>query len=130
MAGRPTKYNKDILVKALEYTNTGYEEEEPFPTIAGLALALNIARDTVYDWAKQDDKGDFSDIVEDLMAKQEIKLLSGGIRGNFNASITKLALTKHNYSDKQEQNMSGAIGVVDLSGKTDEELRAIVSGKG
>ena len=107
-AGRPTKYNKAILEKANKYVLDGYVENEPVPTIAGLALHLNIARDTVYDWSSQDEKGDFSDIVEDLMSKQEMKLLAGGILGDFNASITKLALTKHNYSDKQE--MTGKDG--------------------
>lgn len=105
--GRPTKYNKEILEKAIAYLDGGYEALEPVPTIAGLSLQLNIARETVYDWAKQDEKGDFSDIVSNLMAKQEMGLMAGGIRGEFNASITKLALTKHGYSDKQEMTGKG-----------------------
>jgi len=112
---RPTKYNDKILEKANTYLTTYNNKEdpldnEPVPTIAGLSLALGIARETVYDWAKQDEKGKFSDIVSDLMAKQEMRLMSGGVTGEFNASITKLALTKHGYSDKQDQQVTGANG--------------------
>ena len=106
--GRPTKYNQAILDKAKDYVAIGYELEEPVPTIAGLSLWLNIARDTVYDWADQEDKAEFSYIVKRLMAKQEMKLSAGGIKGDFNASITKLLLTKHGYSDKKE--LTGADG--------------------
>lgn len=110
---RPTKYTPAIVEKANEYLlnyNKGTDDNyEPIPTIAGLSLALGIARDTVYDWAAQDEKGKFSDIVSDLMAKQEMRLMAGGIMGEFNASITKLALTKHGYSDKQDTNVSGQL---------------------
>ena len=103
---RPTKYNKAILDDANTYLETYNKRKdddyEPIPTIAGLAIHLKIARDTVYDWVKQDKKGEFSDIVDDLLARQEMKLITGGIMGEFNASITKLALTKHGYTDKKE----------------------------
>jgi len=109
--GRPTRYNKSILEKANSYISGEYEKEEVIPTIAGLSLHLDISRDTVYDWSSQDDKREFSDIVSKLMAWQEVKLTNGGITGNFNASITKLMLTKHGYTDKQEQNVVSDISI-------------------
>ena len=105
---RPTKYNEEIIERAKDYVAMGYEEEEPVPTIAGLSLWLNISRETVYAWSDEEDKVQFSDIVSRLMAKQEMKLSAGGIRGDFNANITKLMLTKHGYSDKRE--LTGADG--------------------
>ena len=104
-AGRPTKYDP---VKTLEATREYIEKyqtlgnEEVIPTIAGLSVHLKISRETIYDWAKDEKKERFSDIIGELMAKQELALMSGGLGGNFNPTITKLALTKHNYSDKQE----------------------------
>jgi hypothetical protein len=41
------------------------------------------------------------------MKLQESKLLNEGLKGNFNATITKLILTKHGYSDRIEQELSG-----------------------
>ena len=37
-----------------------------------------------------------------MAALQERKLLSNGLTNEFNASITKLLLTKHGYTDKVE----------------------------
>ena len=122
-AGRPTLYSDEILVKTQEYLDGGYKGElidpddlklgydgEPYPSIAGLSLYLDITRETVYDWAKQEEKAAFSDIVKKLMATQEVELFKGGITGRFNSSITKLALTKHNYSDKSDNVHSGPEG--------------------
>jgi len=109
--GRPTKYSKETLEIANTYVNGGYEEEEVIPTIPGLALAIGIARSTVYEWAKEGDKEEFSDIVEDLLARQEMKLVKGGLTGEFNSNITKLNLTKHGYSDKQEIDAKGGFTI-------------------
>jgi len=106
---RPTKYNKDILSKAKDYL-THYKEFEPVPTVAGLAVYLEVSRETVYAWAGEDDKKEFSDIYERLMTGQEFKLTSGGLKGELNPTITKLMLTKHNYSDKTESTLQGPGG--------------------
>lgn len=105
-AGRPTKYNDEILFKAREYLD-GFvkvkkDADEVIPTIAGLSIFLKIDRTTVYDWADQDDKKEFSNIVKELMAKQELTLMNKGLTGAFNPNITKLALTKHGYRDKAD----------------------------
>jgi len=104
--GRPTKYDDDILVKAREYVdsfvNVKKDADEVIPTIAGLSIVLKIDRTTVYDWADQDDKKEFSNIVRELMAKQELTLMNKGLSGAFNPNITKLALTKHGYRDKAD----------------------------
>lgn len=123
--GRPTIYNDEILAKAREYVENFMPlPESPIPMICDLALHLKVNRDTIYDWASQPGKEEFSDIVEDLMAKQEKYLFAGGLTNKFNASITKLALTKHGYTDKTETK--------DLSNKaledyTDEELDAFIA---
>ena len=123
---RPTKYNDDILVKSLEYIQTYKDiDGQVIPTIAGLSLFLCISRDTVYDWADQPEKEAFSDIVSDLMASQELKLMNSGLNGDFNPSITKLALTKHNYTDKVENDNLHSF---DFSNLTDQQLKDIANG--
>jgi hypothetical protein len=44
------------------------------------------------------------------MAKQERELLNGSLKGDYNATISKLMLTKHGYSDKVESEISGPGG--------------------
>jgi hypothetical protein len=98
--GRPKELSKATLVKAAEYLNGGFSVDELVPTIAGLSLYIDCHRSTIYDWSKENQE--FSDITIKIMAKQERGLLKGGLAGSYNASISKLMLTKHGYSDKQE----------------------------
>jgi hypothetical protein len=106
--GRPTKLTQEVIAKAKEYVNGGYMADELVPTIAGLADYIDIRKSTVYEWAKEN--SDFSDFLEAIMRKQEKGLLKGGMTGDYNSTITKLMLTKHGYSDKQETELSGPGG--------------------
>ncbi len=104
--GRPTKYNPDIVAKAAEYIDQFEpDSDNPLigvtPTLAGLILYIDIDYSTLYVWENDEDKQDFSKIVKKLRVKQEQYLLSGGLTGGFNASITKLMLVKHGYRDAQ-----------------------------
>jgi hypothetical protein len=106
--GRPKELNDAVIAKAEEYVNGGYLNDELVPTIVGLALYIDKRRQTIYEWAKENPK--FSDIVGKVLEKQERGLLKGGLQGDYNASISKLMLTKHGYSDKVENEISGPGG--------------------
>lgn len=101
---RPTKYTKALLEKAEDYLNT-YETtyEHAIPSIAGLAVALDVRRETLHVWAKEEGKEAFSNILGKLLEKQEQVLISKGLKNEFNSNIVKLALGKHGYSDKTQQ---------------------------
>lgn len=101
--GRKSEYSNEILVKAETYLTNHEAEGDLVPSVGGLAVYLNKARSTIYSWAKNDDKKAFSDLLEILLAKQEKLLLNGGLSGDFNASITKLMLSKHDYSEKKNE---------------------------
>ena len=105
-AGRPTEYTAEILAKARAYLDLGYAEDERIPSVAGLSRFLEIARSTIYDWASQEDKKEFSDILEQILAKQEYTLLNKGITGEFNSTITKLVLAKQGYKESSEQDIT------------------------
>lgn len=84
------------------------------PSVAGLAVYLGVARQTVRDWANQGEQEDaedlyveFSTIVETVLAEQELRLSSKGVSGEYNSVISKLLLTKHGYSDKQDITSGG-----------------------
>ena len=105
---RPTKYNKAILEKANEYIETYKELGHMIPSVEGLCIHIGIARSTVYKWAEEKDKKDFSDTLEQINEYQKFDLLNGGLSGQFNSNITKLALGNHGLSDKRE--LTGADG--------------------
>jgi hypothetical protein len=102
-AGRPTDYTPKLLKAAWDYVEN--HEDDLVPSVAGLCDRININRSTAYEWAKDKDK-EFSNILEAVSRKQEQKLLKNGLDGTFNPTITKLMLTKHGYSDKQETDLT------------------------
>ena len=97
--GRPSKLNDEVMARALYYIENHQDFGDVVPTIEGLAYELHVSRSTLYKWADEHDG--FSYIFERLKAAQARKLLSGGLSSELNATITKLMLTKHDYSDKQ-----------------------------
>lgn len=103
-AGRPTDYTPELIEKAREYL-TVYDG---LPNLAGLSLYIGVARSTVHKW--RGEKAEFSDICDELMAKQEQTLINNGLNGEFNPTITKLILTKHGYSDKVDSTHAGPEG--------------------
>jgi len=94
---RPQEYNQTIIDKAQDYLA---DPQGTVHSLEGLALYLGIHRSTIYDWKDKHDE--FSDIVEKVLQHQAKKLQDKGLTGEFNSSITKLLLTKHGYSDKQD----------------------------
>lgn len=102
---RLTDYNPEMLEKAKQYAADAYsacvgKESTACPSVAELALFLGVSRSTVYLWAKDHDE--FSDILEKILAAQELQLVGNGLSGKYNSTIAKLMLTKHGYVDKAE----------------------------
>jgi len=103
ITGRPSKYSDEILDQIDKYMDDYESYGHAIPSVAGLSIVLNISRTCLYDWASQPEKADFSYMLDKLNAKQEQILVSNGLKGDFNAAITKLVLGKHGYADKVEQ---------------------------
>lgn len=132
LGGRPIILNETVLAKCEIYLN-GCEDEEyqltksagdknisyenkikvKLPTIEGLALSINVHKETIFEWEKRDlqtleteELKDifqrFSDFLSRLRNKQAERLLNNGLSGDYNPVIAKLILTKHGYRDSQE----------------------------
>ena len=111
ITGRPTKLTDALIEKAAKYATNDYMlQGEVIPTIEGLAVFLNVSRKTLYNWKAENEE--FLHILDDLMARQAKELLSNGLRGDFNPTITKLILTKHGYSDRVEQDVTSSDGAL------------------
>lgn len=122
--GHVTTYSKEYKDRALEYIEKCKDEIEEFhktrgttsdsyerivkvklPSVSGLAVYLKVARSTVYKWA--DDIQEFSDILEELLALQEERLLDSGLSGDYNPTIVKLVLSKHGYREGIDHSTNG-----------------------
>ena len=108
---RPSSYSQEIVELAEEYLSYFFNKDEQpehfeqaVPTIVGLCSHINRGTTTVYNWANDDDpkKAAFRDILDKVLEIQHLKLVNGGLMGFLNPVITKMMLTKHGYSDKQE----------------------------
>ena len=116
-SGRHTSWTQEYSDKAEEYLEAFINPEpidpnEPynpasqvFPSVAGMAVALNIGRSTLYGWELIEETG-FHGILRRTVTLQESYLLNNGLNGKFNSNITKLALGKHGYKD--ETGLTGA----------------------
>jgi len=101
--GRPTTYGAEVIEKAVDYAeNFDTKYGDAIPTVVGLCGVIERAKTTVYRWCQEDDKQEFRDIVRAIEEIQEKTLINGSIRNEFNATISKLLLTKHGYTDKAE----------------------------
>lgn len=103
-AGRPTKLTPLAIEKAKSYVENF---DTPVPTIEGLALALDVSRDTINEWYRNNANQQFSDCVNKLYAKQGHILINGTLEGKYNAMIAKLLLSsRHNYVEKKEEKLT------------------------
>lgn len=104
-AGRPTLLTDDLKQQAREYLERdGSFASQLIVTIEGLALDLHCNRDSLYKWEKEDEE--FSDILEELRQLQAHRLLQYGLKNMYNPTITKLMLSKHDYIEKKQEDIT------------------------
>lgn len=145
--GRPTTYSEEMLTKSREYIElcqddeiereskqggTVYKLKAKLPTKGGLARHLGVSRDTLYEWSKH--HTDFSDIMEELGAEQEDRLINNGLSGDYNPTIAKVLLTKHGYREGIEQSGVGGKDLIpedtDKIKQLTAQLNALHGGRG
>jgi len=100
--GAPTKYNDETLEKTKDYVINYKDLGDSIPSLAGLAYQLEITKETVIQWMKDENKDEFSYHASKIATNQERALINGGLNGEYNPSIAKLLLHAHGHSDKSE----------------------------
>ena len=129
--GRPRKYTIEHLSIAQDYlVNYQLVYGHVIPSIAGLALLLDLDKESVTNWRDETlENGSkaypqFSRAVRNLTLAQEQALLKGGLNNAFNSSITKLVMSsKHDYADKKEVTATQTIDQRISQGATDLDDR-------
>lgn len=141
--GRPTKYDGEKTIERVQaYLDACHDEETEFhatrgeksdtyqrlvrvriPTIEGLALALDLHKDTLYQWKSE--YPDFSDVIDKAMKIQANRLMENGLNGTYNPTIAKVLLAKHGYRDGIE--MTGANGgAIEIDDKTKDKKDSLI----
>jgi hypothetical protein len=114
--GRPSKLTVELLTKARQYVEDADNMSSTtlLPTKERLARILGIDRDTLKEWAKEND--DFSAICKDLDVIQADKLVQNGLVGRYTPAITAIMLSKHGYvrQEQVDNNIQMVQPIIDL----------------
>lgn len=106
--GRPIEYNyielkpfiEEYFIESCdidEDKENNIKKKVNIPSIEGLCLKLNIAKDTLYRWEKEYEE--FSYDIDRVRKEQAKRLLNKGLSGEYNPTIAKVLLTKHGYRE-------------------------------
>jgi hypothetical protein len=120
-AGRPTLYSEEKLVLAKEYlqkckgmlvVSEGFDPPKQIkidvPSISALAAELEVARETIWDWCKDEDKKEFSNTINAIFALQEASLVENGLIGKFNPTMSIFLLkSNHGYIETEKRILAG-----------------------
>jgi len=98
--GRPTKYSKALQERADKYIFEYIGLGDVIPSRAGLCCYLGVSKRVSYAWELI--HPEFMHTLEKIEAEQERTTVNRGLDGTFNSAITKLVLSNHGYSDKQD----------------------------
>ena len=104
--GRKSTLTQEVVDRANAYLIYDFQNVGDLVTSAvGLAQYLGVTKGMLYQWADMDTKlgRDFKDTLRACVEKQEKMLISGGLGGAYNATITKLMMANHGYHEKQQQ---------------------------
>lgn len=108
---RPTKYDPKMVNEVYKYANGGYIAcNDAIPSRAGLACELQVSLNSLKNWERE--YPEFLSALAHLDAMQHRTTLSGGIRGDMNATICKLVLANHGYSEKQQTDHTSSDGTM------------------
>lgn len=107
--GRPTEYRPEYCEQMLDFFDRDYTQKKhgkteacDFPSVAGFARKLKVAKSTLYEWAKHHDE--FSNVLKQCKDIQEDILISNALKGSYSAPFTQFLLKNtHGFKDKVEQ---------------------------
>jgi len=108
-AGRPTKYNDDMLAQAQQYLQYCIDVPSAVPYGEELAIKLGIDDETILEWAKI--HPEFSATVKGVKRLQRQRLQGLGLHNRVNPTMAIFLLkANHGFVDIQRQEVTGKDG--------------------
>lgn len=108
--GRPTKLTPEIFESTQEYFESCKDHDDnktpsELPTTAGLAVWLHVSQKTIFNWAEGNEE--FLQLLGDLNAEQEKRLINKGLLGEYNSNLAKFILSaRHEYREKTDTDIT------------------------
>jgi hypothetical protein len=117
--GRPSKYDPKYIKQAIEFfdkppgewVDIGTEDKPkmvwqatPFPTKAGFAVHIGIAKQTLFNWAKEYE--DFGEVFDRLVDYQEAILVPNALQGGYNPAVS-IFMSKNLFGFKDKIEHTG-----------------------
>jgi hypothetical protein len=111
---RPTKLNKKVMELARlyveEFCPKHLEAVDELPSIESFAWYIDVSRSSIYSWQsdyKSAEKPtplqiEFLDILDRIETFQGRILINHGLKGIYNAPLSKMMLSHHGYREKTE----------------------------
>lgn len=101
--GRPTTFREEYISELYEYANGGWVEfNDVMPTLERFCHQRGLHAAQMRQWAAKNDE--LATSLNTLKQAQLISLANGALRGELNASISKLFLSaNHGVNEKSEQ---------------------------
>jgi hypothetical protein len=103
--------DKEKLKKLIDAYFVDCDERNAPYTMSGLAYALNIDRDTLVNYGKDEL---FSDLIKNAKARVQRQLEENGLSGKGNSTFTIFNL-KNNYGWKDQQEVKKTSDIEDLT---------------
>lgn len=115
MKTKPSKYTPELIAKAKKYLTKWEDLGDVIPMLCSMAEYLDISLSTLYSWEKEAKEGDESkaeilEVCARVRQAQEKVLINKGLSRVSDASLSKLLLMKHGYSDRQDVNVQSEDG--------------------
>lgn len=115
--GRPSLYDAKYCQEMIDFFDRDYVTKQHnkieacnFPSVAGFARKLGIAKSTLYEWASKHQE--FSVVLARCKDMQEDILINNSLKGSYNAAFSQFLLKNtHGFRDKQEVEQSHNISV-------------------
>ena len=127
--GAPSQYSKTILSKAKEYLDQWEELGDYIPQLCGLSEHCQICETTRQKYEKEHEE--FAAVCARVRARQQRVLINKGLSRQADASLSKLLLMKHGYSDRVETDIKSSDGSMSPpKPMTEDELKEKLRAKG
>jgi DNA-binding XRE family transcriptional regulator len=114
MKTRPSKYTPELVAKAKHYLENWHTPEigDVIPMLCSLACYIDVDKKTLERWEKEegDEKQEICLVCARVRELQEKVLINKGLSRVSDASLSKLLLMKHGYSDRIEQDVKSSDG--------------------